>query len=313
VPSLRYLVVANVEAGKTGDDDLDRALRTLERAAPTELVTCTSPDDLDEPLDRARDDDCVLVVAGGDGSLHLVVNRLFQRGALGEEPLGLVPLGTGNDFARGAGLPLEPEAAATVIVDGRPHEFDLLTTDGPPGEIVVNAAHAGLGAEAADAASAAKPVLGPLAYPIGALIAGVRETGWRLDVEVDGDSVTVGEDGDRLLMVGVANGPSIGGGTRLCPPARADDGQLDVVVVAATGPLARTSFARDLKRGTHLDRDDVTHRRGQRVVIRGEPLRHNADGELTDPIAARTYELAPRAWSLLMVEQVAPGEASHWR
>lgn len=287
-----YLVI--VSAGSAGVDPrtLDAVVGVLAAAGPTEVRRPADPAGLDAAL--AELGGRVPVVAGGDGSLHLVVNRLRRLGLLDQVVVGLVPLGTGNDFARGAGLPLDPVAAARALTTSQPHRFDLLEDDG--GTVVVNAAHAGLGAEAAAAATGYKPQLGSLAYPLGALLAGVREKGWALQVDVDG--VPCANDG-RLLMVAVANGPSIGGGTPLAPTARADDGRLDVVVVGAVGPAARVGFAGALRAGTHLDRDDVRHLQGTSVRIRGEPVRHNVDGELGAELTDRRYQVLPAAWSLL--------------
>jgi diacylglycerol kinase family enzyme len=288
-----YLVIANALAGNADREVLDGAVGVLSAAGPTEVRSPADPDDLHAAL--AELGGRVPVVAGGDGSLHLVVNRLRRLDLLDQVTVGLLPLGTGNDFARAAGLPLDPLAAAGALATGRPHRFDLLEDDA--GTVVVNAAHAGLGAEAAATAAGHKPRLGPLAYPLGALLAGFREGGWALRVSVDGTPFATGE---RLLMVGVANGPTIGGGTPLCPVARADDGRLDVVVVSAIGPAARAGFAAALLAGTHLDRDDVHHRRASRVEVSGEPVRHNADGELDAEVTVRGYRLLPAAWSLIV-------------
>jgi YegS/Rv2252/BmrU family lipid kinase len=288
-----YLVIANALAGGADREAVDAAAGVLAAAGPTEVRQPADPDDLDAVL--AELDGRVPVVAGGDGSLHLVVNRLRRLGRLDQVTVGLLPLGTGNDFARAAGVPLDPVAAAGALTAGRSRRFDLLEDDA--GTVVVNAAHAGLGAEAAAVATGYKPQLGPLAYPVGALIAGVRAGGWELRVRVDGTTVA----GDApLLMVGIANGPTIGGGTPLAPGARPDDGLLDVVVVAAVGPAARVAFATALRTGAHLHRDDVHHLRGTSVRVSGEPVRHNADGELSDPVPAREYRVLPAAWSLLV-------------
>lgn len=288
-----YVVLANAHAGSVEHEALDAAVGVLAAAGPTEVRMSSDPAALDAALTGL--DGRVLVVAGGDGSLHLVANRLRRLGRLDQVGVGLVPLGTGNDFARAAGIPLDAHAAAIALTTARPHRFDLLEDD--TGRVVVNAAHAGLGAEAAAVAADHKPRLGPLAYPLGALLAGLREEGWALGVSVDGTAIASGE---RLLMVGVANGPTIGGGTPLCPVARADDGRLDVVVVAAVGPAARAGFAAALRAGTHLDRDDVHHLRGTRVQISGEPVRHNLDGELEAEVTGRGYRVLPGAWSLLV-------------
>jgi diacylglycerol kinase family enzyme len=289
----RYLVIVGAGAGGTDRPTLDAVIGALAAAGPTEVRRPGDTAGLEAALRGL--DGRIPVVAGGDGSLHLVVNRLRRLGLLDRVAVGLVPLGTGNDFARGAGVPLDPVAAARALATATPHRFDLLADDGGP--VVVNAAHAGLGAEAAAVATGYKPQLGPLAYPVGALIAGVRAGGWELRVSVDGSPVA----GDApLLMVGIANGPTIGGGTPLAPGARPDDGLLDVVVVAAVGPAARVAFATALRAGTHLDRDDVHHLRGTSVRVGGEPVRHNADGELSDPVPAREYRVLPAAWSLLV-------------
>jgi diacylglycerol kinase family enzyme len=289
----RYLVIANAHAGSVEREALDAAVGVLSAAAPTEVHMSTDPAALNAAL--AGLDDRVPVVAGGDGSLHLVANRLRRMGRLDRVTLGLLPLGTGNDFARAAGVPLDPLAAAVALTTAQPRRFDLLEDD--TGRVVVNAAHAGLGAEAAVAAADHKARLGPLAYPLGALLAGLREEGWALRVSVDGTACAIGE---RLLMVAVANGPTIGGGTPLCPMARAGDGRLDVLAVAAVGPVARMGFAAALRAGTHLDRDDVHHLQGTRVRISGEPVRHNADGELDGEVTDRCYLVLPGAWSLLV-------------
>src|SRR4029450_7829569 len=106
---------------------------------------------------------------------RLVPHRLRRLGRLDQVGVGLVPLGTGNDFARAAGIPLDAHAAAIALTTARPHRFDLLGDD--TDKVVVNAAHAGLGAEAAAVAADHKPRLGPLAYPLGGVLARVRAEG----------------------------------------------------------------------------------------------------------------------------------------
>jgi YegS/Rv2252/BmrU family lipid kinase len=285
------LVLANAAAGSADDDAVEAAVEQLGRTGEVELARTGGPEDLDRALDALGER--TLIVAGGDGSLHLVVQRLHDRGQLNQVTIGLVPLGTGNDFARGAEVPLDPVEAAAALSTAAPRPVDLVVDE--RGGVVINVAHAGLGAEAAERSTSLKGALGPLAYPVGALLAGVRESGWDLEVTVDGDPVGDGP----VLMVGVGNGRTIGGGTPLCPTAVLDDGLVDVVVVNATGPAARTAFAAALRRGTHLDREDVHHTRGRTVSISGDPIRHNADGEVSDELASRSYEVVAGAWSFL--------------
>jgi YegS/Rv2252/BmrU family lipid kinase len=288
-----FLVVANAGAGTAESEHVDAAVRALSaEGAAAQLVMTDSLEHLAATL--ADLDGRTLVVAGGDGSMHAAVGALHRSGALGDTTVGLVPLGTGNDLATGLGLPDEPAAAAAVCLHGSAQQLDLIVTDRD--EVVVNASHAGLGAVAAGESERFKDRLGAVAYPLGALIAAVRESGWNLKVTLDDEVVHDGQ----TLMVGVANAPSIGGGTRLIPPAVPDDGELDVIVVSAVTAAARVAFGVALRDGVHLDREDVVHLRGRQVVIAGDPVAHDLDGEITDERAACAYRVMPAAWQMLL-------------
>jgi diacylglycerol kinase family enzyme len=173
--------------------------------------------------------------------------------------------------------------------------MELIVDDA--GGVVVNAVHAGVGAEAARAAERWKARLGPLAFRVGAALSGVRQRGWRLRVTADG-AVLAGVD-RRVLMVALAVGRTIGGGAPLAPDADPGDGLAEVVVSEATGPLARLGYALHLRRGTHGSRSDVHTARAHTVAISGEPFSINADGEVSGPITCRTWTVQPRAWRFL--------------
>jgi YegS/Rv2252/BmrU family lipid kinase len=287
-----WLVLANANAGSTEQESVAACCDVLRTLGSVEQVATSTPEEIDDHL--ARLDGRRLVVAGGDGSVHAAVAALWRRGELAVTPLGIVPLGTGNDLARTLGLPLDPAEAARVVDGGTERRLDLVLVD--DGAVVVNAAHAGLGAVAAETGAALKDRLGQLAYPVGALVAGVRERGWELTVEVDGRAVVAGE---AVLLAGVGNGRTIGGGTPLFPSADPGDGLLDVVVSTAVGPAARVAFGAALRSGEHVDRDDVLSATGREVRIAGDPVPHNADGEVSDPVASRTYRVEPGAWTVI--------------
>lgn len=289
-----FAVLVNASAGSPEEDALTAAERVLAGSGPVRRMASEDPDDLDALLGGLGGGE-TLVVAGGDGSLHLVLDHLHRSGRLAATPIGLVPLGTGNDLARGQGLPLDPAEAAARIVAGSAQPRDLLVDDA--GGIVANAVHAGLGAEAAERAAGLKPRLGPLAYPVGALVEGVRASGWDLVIEVDGEPLDL--PGESVLLAGVGNGPYVGGGTPMFPGAAADDGALDVLVSCATGPAARAAFGLALRTGEHVEREDVVTKRGTSVRISGEPVGLDTDGELEDEITDRTWRLEPGAWSLV--------------
>lgn len=288
------LVVTNAAAGGTDEAQVTAALDVLRRATDVRREVCAEPGDLDRVLDDLGER--TLVVVGGDGSVHTAVAALHTRGELSAtRPLGLVPLGTGNDLARTLGIPLDPAEAARAFLSGRPRALDLVVDDG--GGVVVNAVHLGVGAEAAEKAAALKDRLGKAAYAVGSVAAGAGAGGWALRVSVDGAAVHVD---DEVLMVGVANGRTIGGGAPLAPDASPDDGLVDVVVVTSTGPLARLGFAVALREGDHVERDDVLVVRGRDVTVTGEAFPLNADGELDGPVTSRRWTVQPGAWAVVV-------------
>ena len=296
-------MVTNAAAGSTDDDRVGAAMSVLEGAADVRVGRCAEPDDLDALLDTR--DGRTVVLVGGDGSVHTAVATLRRRGELSpDDPLGLVPLGTGNDLARTLGIPLEPADAARALLHGTPRALDLLVDDA--GGVVVNVVHLGVGAEAAEKATGLKDRLGKAAYPVGSVLAAAGPTGWDLRVEVDGSVVEV--EGDAL-MVAVANGRTIGGGASIAPDAAPDDGLLDVVVATSTGPLARLGFGAALREGEHVERDDVVTRRGRTVTVSGQPFPLNADGELDGPVESRTWRVEAGAWSLLVATSVPTSSA----
>lgn len=291
---LETILLVNGSAGGAERDRVAAAEEVIAQDGPVRIVETDDADDLDQliaALDEER-----LVVCGGDGSIHLAVDRLDAADRM-DVPVGLVPLGTGNDLARGLGIPLEPEEAARRVVTGEPRPVDLLRSD--DGLICVNALHAGIGVEAAQRAEDMKGAMGPVAYPLGAIAASVTVDGWDVTVEVDGEPLRASV-GERVLMVAVMNALTFGGGTPMAPHAVADDGQLEVVVVNVAGPAARAAFATALRRGNHLDRDDVANAPGRSVTIRGEPIGYNIDGELHEAgVSERTWRVDAGAWRLI--------------
>jgi diacylglycerol kinase (ATP) len=298
------LVITNSDAGTADEESLERALTVLRARTSVEVVGTSNPGELDGALTRAGSRR--IVVAGGDGSIHAVVAALHRRHDLAGSVLGLLPLGTGNDFARGNDIPLDVEEAARVILDGRVAPMDLIVDE--VGEIVVNSVHAGAGAQASrrgarwkerlHAIGVGKVNLGKLGYPIGAAQASIKPPFVRMRVEVDG---TVICDVDQpLLMVAVGNGSSVGGGTELTPAADPGDGKVDVMVSLAIGPLARFGYVAQLVRRKHPERDDVLYVRGTTVSISGEEFWCSADGEIYGPERSRTWRVEPAAYAMLL-------------
>jgi len=298
------LVITNAEAGTADDEALRAALAILSERASVEVHATSQPGELDGVLQRAGSRR--IVVAGGDGSLHAVVSALHRRHELDGAVVGLLPMGTGNDFARSLRIPLDPEEAALVIASGEVRRMDLIVDE--LGEVVVNNAHVGAGAAASRRGAGVKAKLGSigfgkvnlgrLGYPIGALMSAFDEPSVHIHVELDGKVVT---DVDRpVLMLAIGNGAHVGGGTELTPDADPEDGQVDVMISHAVGAAAKVGYALHLRRGEHHRREDVQYLRGSQVTISGDAFWISADGEVSGPERQRSWHVEPAAYSFIL-------------
>jgi diacylglycerol kinase (ATP) len=293
------LLITNTDAGGGRDEGLEAALAVLRKQADVEVASTSNPGELDGVLHRAG---CrAVVVAGGDGSLHAVVSALHRRHELAERTLGLIPLGTGNDFARTLGIHLDPAEAAAALLNGSPRRMDLILDE--LGGVVVNSVHAGASAQASRRGERWKHRLGPygfgiLGYPIGAAMAAVRPPFVRLRIEADGEVIS--DMDQHILMVAVGNGASVGGGTELTPDADPEDGKLDVMVSFATGPLKRLAYVWHLRTADHLERTDVISVRATQVTLAGEDFFLAADGEISGPERRRSWHLEKGAYSMIV-------------
>jgi lipid kinase YegS len=182
----------------------------------------------------------LLIAAGGDGTVNEVVHGLMDLSRVARPVLGIVPLGTANDFAIGCGLPRDPEEALALCMEGKEVAVDV----GKANEHwFLNAASIGFGAEiTATTPPELKHLLGPAAYAVmGAILAmNVHHYRGRLtspDREIAGSG--------PVAIVG--NGRQAGGGLQVTPRARVDDGLLDVLTVRDIPALALLTAARELQ------------------------------------------------------------------
>jgi YegS/Rv2252/BmrU family lipid kinase len=231
----------------------------------------------------------VPVTLSGDGLIGAVA------GALRDVPgavLGVIPGGRGNDFARMAGIPLDPEAAVDVLAHGIAQPVDLGEAGG---RTFLGVASLGFDSEANRVANGAPPALGRLVYAYGALRALAAWEGARFGVEVDGERVEF--DG---WSVAVANSGFYGGGMHVAPHARLDDGALDVVTLADCSRLGLLRVMAKAFRGTHVRDPAISVRRGAEVRVSADrPFTVYADG---DPIGGLpiTLRAVPAALQVLL-------------
>ena len=305
------LLITNAAAGSNEDQAVADAVDVLGKEFEVEVAAAERLEELAEVLGRT--DGRPIVVAGGDGSLHAVVNGLYNVGQLASTCLGLVPLGTGNDFARGVGIPLDPRAAAEVVLENHSSPIDLIVDDDDL--VIVNNVHLGVGAQASRKARKWKPRLGKAGYAVGAVSAGLQPRFLQVDVVVDGEDVTLDDVvEDHLAQVAIGNGKYVGGGTALIPGAEVGDGKLVVIVSRAVGKWGRLAYAARLHGGTHHMMDEVTRVHGTSVRVKGEPFHTVADGEIAGPYTERTWRLERGAVQMFLpppAEAAAAAETTH--
>jgi YegS/Rv2252/BmrU family lipid kinase len=231
----------------------------------------------------------VVAALGGDGLLGCVAGALRDiPGAV----LGVLPGGRGNDFARTAGIPLDPEAACEVIASGEARPIDL----GAAGDrAFIGIASLGFDSDANRIANEAPAQLGRLVYVYGLLRALAAWKHASFAVEVDGERVSF-----TGWSVAAANAKGYGGGMLLAPDARLDDGALDVVLIADISKWGYLRTAPSVFKGTHVRNPAVRVLRGAEVRVESDrPFVVYADG---DPIGETplTLRALPAALQVLM-------------
>ncbi|AZM63222.1 MULTISPECIES: diacylglycerol kinase [unclassified Streptomyces] len=239
-------------------------------------------DDPADALARARaaleEGTGALIAVGGDGMAHLALQAVVGTGT----PFGLVAAGTGNDFARALGVPLrDPAAAARMIADalksGRVRDIDL----GRVGDRWFGAVLAsGFDSRVNDRGNRMRMPLGRFKYDLAmvAELAAFRPLPYR--ITLDGGEVREVE----ATLVAVGNGPSYGGGMRICPGADLTDGLFDITVV---GECSRATLLRvfpRVYRGTHVDHPAITVLRAATVELAADRVTGYADGEPVGPL-----------------------------
>lgn len=220
----------------------------------------------------------LLVVGGGDGTIGCAADLVAGTRTV----LGVLPLGTANDFARTLELPGDLVGAVRTLAEGKVVDVDLGRVDGAA---YLNVASLGLSVAVTQRLTPGlKRRLGPVAYPVATLLAYRRHSGFSARLEFpDGDHAPL--ELHDLLQVAVGNGVHYGGGNTVSPTASVDDHLLDVYAVVRGRLVDHVSIARFLRSGDFVEHENVHHVTTRSVrVVTDEPMAVNLDGEL----AART-------------------------
>ncbi len=255
---------------------------------PVDVHRSTGVGDLEDQVRRRVEaGEKLVVVAGGDGSVHEATNGILQAG--GGASLGVVPTGTGNDFAKASGIPLDWEHAVRLLADriaagdaGRSIDIGRMN-----GRYFANGAGIGFDARVTKIARSYRLPIGDVVYLL-AIFRGMAEgiATPRLRM-VSGEVIWDGP----LTLANVANGPWVGGMFHIAPMARNDDGEFDLMIA---GPVSRTrilTLLPALMSGRHVDAKEIVHQTVRELRIEAEePVLSHLDGEIQAP--QRRFEIS---------------------
>jgi diacylglycerol kinase (ATP) len=294
---MRVHVIVNPAAGTADErDPLNELQRLLREAGHDVLIRETQAGGDAERLagEAAASGVEMIVAAGGDGTLNEVVNGVASvASGLSTSAIGLLPAGTGNDFARSLGID-DPQRAVAALVAGRTRPIDMVSLGT---RVFLNASAGGFTAEtSANVTSDLKQSVGRLAYLIGGARAVLEYEPIAACVEAEGRVIET-----DLQLFAVCNGSYIGGGHQIAPTARPDDGLMEVCLVRATSTLDFLALLPRLSSGAHVDDEDVAYFRTREVSLTfARSTKVNTDGEVLEASHCQ-YVMRPAA-----VRMVAP-------
>ena len=255
---------------------------TEHRGHEVDVYITAGPGDAVEKAAKAVREGCDVVVAvGGDGTVNEVVNGIGMSGVV----MGVIPAGSGNDFARTLQIPLDFDGALGCVLQGRTRPVDVGTVNG---KCFVNVASVGFDAQVVMETNRIKDrIPGPLAYVLGVFKA---LTGYEaFDMEMETGHKTIRK---RAVLVAVANGIFYGGGMKIAPKAVVDDGLFDVCLVEDMRKMRILRLFPLIYPGKHLLRPEVEYFRAARIRIECSKGYINSDGEIIGPCPA-DMELRP--------------------
>lgn len=219
----------------------------------------------------------VLVVVGGDGTVQSVIHELIETGI----PIGLIPAGSGNDFARGMGIPMNPRKALEYLLNGTAKKIDIART----GEkCCITAVGIGIDGKVAQTVNRSPYKkwfnflrLGQLSYIISSLQVLPHYRKARTTVKVDEKEHQFAD----TWLIAAANFPTYGGGMKICPRASCTDGLFHICIVHGISRLGLLRLFPDVMRGKHIDHPAVTVLEGRNVKVTADvPMLVHGDGEI---------------------------------
>jgi diacylglycerol kinase (ATP) len=240
----------------------------------------------------------VVVAAGGDGTINGVVNGIAP---LRERTrLGIIPMGTGNDFARSIGVPPNLEQAIDILAAGRERPLDLVQVASDTTRYFINVSSGGFSGLVDEMLTdEMKKTWGPLAYLRSAAAALPDLSAYHASFSFDDGPTEV----FPAYNVVVANARFVAGGLLIAPEALVDDGLLDILIVPVASVPQLIALTPQLFLGRHLESNLIIFRRARTLQVDSQPgMWFNVDGELVGNEPAH-FEVLPQALRVI----VGPG------
>lgn len=269
MPGTIHLLTNPAARGSAGPAGTDAVIREFEtRGYEVAAVSGDTPGDTESAAAHVVAGGAErLVVLGGDGMVHIAIQAVAETKTV----LGILPLGTGNDFAGGLGLPTDLSAAVQAAL-GAPKAIDLMRV-GP--RWAASVATVGFSAAVNARANSMRWPRGASRYTVATVLELPRLATQVYELTIDGEAHDV-----PATLITIANTSDFGGGMRISPTADPTDGMLDVTVVGDAGRFELLRWFRKVFDGTHLDHSKVSTLRGAHITITSPHTQVWADGEL---------------------------------
>ena len=292
--NVKPYVIVNRCAGAV--TDLDGLLSQLQRLEPAALRVTSRRGDAEKFAREAiRKRYGYVVAAGGDGTLNEVVNGIATHAR--QVRLGLVPLGTGNDFARSLELPLTVEENIDILLSQKSMAIDLVRIRSDHTRYFVNVSAGGFSCHVTERLTAkVKRAWGPLAY--------LRSAAAALPNLHAYETLVVFDDKQQLTVdlynLVIGNGRFVAGGLPIAPKADPADGLLDVILIPKRPGPEMALLAAKIVLGKHILNGAVIFRRAKKITVRSRPrMWFNVDGESVGKAPA-VFQIIPGALNFVM-------------
>ncbi len=294
---MKTWIICNPGAGSVDDKDALRG--KLERFPSATVHFTAGSGDASRLATEAIAAGCdTVIAAGGDGTLNEVLNGVAPHAS--EVALGLVPLGTGNDFARMLALPKSVDDCIEALSAGNIRRIDMVCVTSDHTRYFINVSAGGFSGTVNEKMTPEiKQAWGPLAYLRCAAEALPELQVYQTEITLDGAAPTAFE----LYNIVIANGRYVAGGTLIAPEASIDDGLLDIVLIPKRDATELAVVAAQIALGQHLESENVVFRRAAKVAVNSTPeMYFNVDGELIGSEPA-VFEILPKALQFLTVAE----------